>query len=187
MSKALPTFLDPWRFADRDLHLSGRLPQAALARLVALLDQPSPTAEVVYQLHFFRDEQRRVRVEGWVRSEVILRCQRCLGPLPLSLSATISLGVVSDLAEVEGLPEGVEPLLIESAEPPPGGGRRHEVRYPSSDLLEDELLLLLPYIPLHPEGACSAAGASSPQERPEPEAEQQRENPFAVLAELKGR
>jgi uncharacterized protein len=49
------------------------------------------------------------------------------------------------------------------------------------ELLEDELLLSLPQVPMHALGQCAAAQAGEPEEA----ATTVKENPFAVLAELK--
>ena len=77
------------------------------------------------------------------------------------------LGIVSSEAEIDRLPDGYEPLLV-AGEP-----------ISTSELIEDEVLLAVPAIPLHADGAgdCEMAYSNS--------GAAQRENPFAVLKQLK--
>jgi uncharacterized protein len=82
-----------------------------------------------------------------VASEVVLTCQRCLGPVRRKLEST-SRVVFADESAPE-LPEGYEPV---------GGDPR---RLDLAALVEDELLLGLPLIPQHEAGEdCSLPGGA---------------------------
>jgi uncharacterized protein len=54
-----------------------------------------------------------------------------------------------------------------------------------SDLLEEELLLALPQVAMHEPGACHPPASGVTGEIPAESSRQERENPFAVLSELK--
>jgi uncharacterized protein len=157
--------LDPRRFADLGKHFAGKIPLRSFSRLASLLVENSGSAE--FELSFQREGQRAV-IRGRVRAELQLDCQRCRGPVAFDAVSDICLAVVEVLDEVGRLPEAYEPLLLEAP------------TVKLVELLEDELLLSLPQVPMHGFGECEAARASEPVEDATAE-----ENPFAVLAELK--
>lgn len=165
MSQHFPDLLDPRRCADLGKHFAGRIPLTAFSRLGPLLFDSAGDAE--FELRFQREGQRAV-IRGWVRAELQFECQRCRGPMAFSAVSDICLAVVEVLDEVERLPDLYDPLLLEAP------------TIKLVELLEDELLLSLPQVPMHELGECAAAQASEPAEAAAAEA-----NPFAVLAELK--
>jgi uncharacterized protein len=99
----------------------------------------------------------------------VLRCQRCLGPLAIDVDAAFALAFVTGLEEAGALPEPYEPAVVEDG------------RVRPLELVEDELLLAVPGIPLHEEGACRAPTADVAAT----EGASQDESPFAVLASLR--
>jgi len=165
----LPEKIHPWRIAAENGVLNGTLALAALPRLAATLDDTD--GRVAIALTTGIDGQGFRFIQGVLRTEVALACQRCLGSLRLALDVTVSLGLVRDEAEINRLPEDYEPLLI------PEGGSLAVV-----DLVEDELLLALPQIPRHDDvRECAAPNEIRP---PEPALDVERRQPFAVLASL---
>lgn len=161
MSSTWSDLIDPRRAADTGATFAGRVPLAELRRLAPLVVDAAGDAE--YSIRFSRDGSRRAVVRGEVRARLILRCQRCLGPMEHEVLATLSLAVVAGLDEADGLPEGDEPLLVT------------EGRICLGELVEDELLLGLPQIPRHVSESCAklpveVAPGPSPQ------------HPFAALA-----
>lgn len=166
MPLVLPSLLDPWRGADNRSVFVGRLPLSSLPRLRgSLLDA---TGEVRFQLGFSRDEAHRAVLRCEVVAALKLRCQRCLEALDHRVSASTWLALISGIEEERRLPEGYDPLLV--------GDEPIRPR----DLIEDELLLALPQIPMHEPVVCarpvSDANAVS--------AWSGRASPFAVLADL---
>jgi DUF177 domain-containing protein len=101
-----------------------------------------------------------------------LVCQRCLEPMDVGVEVTTEVGFASAEADVSRVPEELEPVLAP------------EGRISAGELVEEELLLTLPIVPLHADGeggACVVADAP-PLATDGHEAEVQR--PFAQLAEL---
>src|SRR5262249_18497786 len=96
-------------------------------------------------------------------------CQRCLDVLDVVVDSTTRLGLVADEADVGTIPEDLEPVLAP------------EGRISIGELVEEELLLALPIVPLHEE-ECAVA-PSVPLARDEPE-EQTTQRPFEQLGEL---
>lgn len=162
MSPPLPDRVDPWRLAERGKVLEGGVALADLPRLAPLL---GAGGEAAYRLVFGRDDGRAV-VSGQVRAEFVLRCQRCLEPMRLAVDRRFELAFVSGLEEAAALPERYEPAVVEDGWVRP------------LDLVEDELLLAVPAVPLHERGACRAPDA-------EPARAARDDNPFSVLASLR--
>lgn len=171
MSGSLPDRIDVLRLAETGRTLRGHLPLAALTRLAPTLH----TVEGEVAVEMSGSKAGRVRtLHGRIVTTLSLVCQRCLEPMTVPIDVQFQLGLVTTEEQVERLPEGLEPLLI--AEP--------TLRL--AEVIEDELVLALPIVALHPEGsACAArvpAAMAAVQEPVEPEP---RKNPFAALAQLK--
>ncbi len=174
MSPRFPDFVDPWRMADQGKLFSGCAAIADLPRLAAAVSDAE--GEIKLQLVFDRRDERRASVTGFVQADLILECQRCLSPMPVSVESQLNIALVRSAEEAERLPEHYDPLLVD------------EPRIRLLDIVEDELLLSLPQVARHKEGECCA---DLNQEAAEPvagfAASDERPNPFAVLAELKQR
>ena len=107
-----------------------------------------------------------VRVEG----DVFLPCQRCLKPCACAVDEEASLVVVAD--DTDDVPGGYEPLL--------GDAERLSV----VEVIEEQVLLGLPLVPMHATAAdCGAAAAALAAVEDEPAAEE-TQRPFANLREL---
>jgi len=103
------------------------------------LDVSSGT--VRYSLTFGRDVENYIYIQGKVEAEVVLECQRCLGPLKQLVHSEFCLSPVETAEAAAQLPERYEAVFTESG----SLSLRH--------LVEEELLLSLPVAPSH-EGAC---------------------------------
>ena len=172
MSEPMPDLVDPWQLAALGKRFSGRIPLAKFPRLGALLlDQDG---DAVFELAFERDEQKRSCVRGRVEASLRFECQRCLQQMDFAAATAISLALVDSLDEMALLPEQYDPLLVETGS------------IKLLELLEDELLLTLPQVPMHTDGSCLV---SSPAEAGCDESSDgsgsRKRNPFEVLAKLK--
>ncbi len=163
----LPQQIDPFRLAETGRSLAGPLPLAGLDRLAPLL--AADGGEVEVELSFARAPQGGHVAEGTVRGRLRLVCQRCLQPVTVEVDIPVRLAFVHHEAEMAGLGPEYEPCLV------------GEDALRLADMVEDELLLALPQVPMHPPEACPAARVAAPETEPEPE----REHPFAALAQLK--
>lgn len=179
MSAPLPQSLDLLRAALTSATFAGRVTLAELPRLAeAVVGAEGPAC---YSLRFEQDAEGRAVVLGRVTLMVRLVCQRCLDALSYQLDAPIAWVLVGSevdydglgRVEVPGIPDHLEPLPVVGDTP----------IYPL-DLIEDELLLAIPLVPMHSVGACEAelpadlAGAEIGNT-------DSRQHPFAVLATLK--
>lgn len=165
MLERLPDRIEPLGLADVGRAFRGELPIASLSRLVRSLSAADGKLAVELVL---RIDERRIRVlTGHIVGELKLSCQRCLGEMRFPLDLHFKLGIVTSEAEGRRLPEGYEPLLA-TGDP-----------VALAEIIEDEVILALPIVPLHSEDAACHTGYRNR------EPEQQRENPFAVLEKLK--
>jgi uncharacterized protein len=175
MSDPLVEIIEPFSLATQGRTLEGRIPLAALQRLAPLLR--STEGEVAYTLHFEVDQGGVPRVKGHVEATLMLQCQRCMMDMPFVVSNPVQLGIVRTRQAAEQLPANLEPLLVDAEGVTVGS------------IVEDELILALPVVAMHeleacPEGEAIRHKPGADQEDASAESEQ-RENPFAVLAQLK--
>lgn len=159
MSEGLPEHVDVTRLAARSARIQSVTPVSGMTRLAELLVDAKGSVDS--DLRF----SERQWIDGEARATVRVTCQRCLEPMSVALDARIRLAVDADDA---ALPDDREAVMSD-------GGDLSLLA-----LVEDELILALPIVPLHAEGECSGRLAEKP-------APAERESPFAVLQQLKNR
>ena len=168
MNAALPETVDAWRMVQARRSFQGSVALASMPRLKGSLC--STDGAVTYDIEFGRDELGVANV--WVKADagLPLVCQRSLEPFVLPVHVDAKLGLIVSESEEAALPPGYEPLLVQD------DGKLH-----MADVIEDELILALPVVPLKP--------GVEPVERSwavEDEVESpKKENPFAVLQKIK--
>ena len=163
----LPDRLDLMATAAAGRILQGRIPLARLERALPALMSSAGELQVVLELG--KDSDGTNYMAGTLQGDVVLACQRCLGQMVLPLDLKFRLGLIRDKDAINDLSDWYDPLVV-TAEPAD-----------IADILSDEVLLALPIVPLHGESEeCQGL-----LKHYQPPAEDQRENPFAVLAELK--
>ncbi len=146
MSREFPDIVDPWKVAEGRKSFRGTMPLARMKRLEALLApveererRPEEDRTAAFGMEFFFDRQGLVTISIRVQAELPLLCQRSLEPYIESVDRRSRLVVIEDVAEQEELPEEYEPVLVE------------ERRLALVDLVEEELLLAVPQVPVNPE------------------------------------
>jgi len=167
MSANVPETLDAWRMVAARRRFDGSLPLSALSRLrTSLVDTEG---EVHYSLQFDRDDVMQVPyVELTLDTALPLECQRSLQRFLLPVRVTQRLGLIRSEADEDALPPDYEALLV-----PDDGIVR------PADLVEDELVLAVPVVPMAPGGETVQADWTATEE------ELDKANPFAGLAKLK--
>ena len=152
--------IDAMEFAGNGRGIRGEIPFKELSRLDDMLLDSAGT--LAYVVQGARANDRNV-LEVSLSGVVHLRCQRCLGDLefPIKVSSRLKLASAEELDAVD---EDDEDEYIEAVS-----------QLDVIELVEDELLLSLPFSPKHPDGACVSVN----------EGLKQAANPFSVLAGLK--
>lgn len=166
-----PQFVEPLRLARQGAELHGRLLLKDMPRLQeAVYDA---VGEVEYALAFRREANDFHSIIGRFSATVSMTCQRCLQPMPVAVTHDVQLGVVRGEEEAKRLPAEYEPLQMDDG----------PVKL--RDLIEDEMLLALPFAPVHPQAQCPLANAGGPGDKDQSQPD--RQYPFTDLAALKRR
>jgi uncharacterized protein len=153
--------IDGFEFASAGAKQQGVLPVRELLRLGDLL--ASDAGEVAYEVRGTRDARGRPSLRVSVRGTLQLRCQRCLEGMAWEVSTESLLVLAATQAEIDADPaDAASPDRVLAS-------KEMRVR----DLVEDELLLEVPYAARHQ--SCAA-------ERDE--AQEGRKSPFAELRGL---
>ncbi len=177
MSLTLKDCVNPWKAAEKNLLVSGQITVTELDRLSEALLEDDSVVDVA--LEFKRTEGKLPIVTGRLEGSLVLECQRCLQPMKLPVNSKFSLAFVdADTA--------VKTAENDSTDDHAAEYDLYEVedeRVCLADVIEDELLLLLPQVPVHTAPACVIKTEYGDEQIAE--AEDQKENPFAVLASLK--
>ena len=174
MRAPLALRVDPWRAAEAGECLRGLLAPERTPRLAA---HAAPGEPLEVSVSFARGDGPGVEVSLEVRGRYHFTCQRCLAALELARDDRARVLVVADEETARAMESGDE--VVVSA---PGSAMD------LAALVEDEVLLALPFAPRHPPGECEmqcSAPASPPEGAAGEPAEPERENPFAVLETLR--
>ncbi len=140
MSRRLPEFVEPLRLAGLGRSVKGRLPVDRLRRLGKSLH--GTDGEVNVELDFGSDAQGRPQLLGRISARLEVLCQRCLTVMALPVEANVCLYLAAAEAEEVDTPEGGETLVV--------GDQPMRL----ADIVEDELILGLPLVPMHDEDTC---------------------------------
>lgn len=165
---SIQTTVDSLRFAREGGNLRGTIRISSLLRLVDCL--ASQEGEIFYRLEGMVDQDGHPILHLFVSGTLVVQCQRCLEAMELPVDLQSGFRLVAserDLGPVEEEPEEWTAWVAD----------------PNLDveaLVEDELLLAMPFAPVHPDTACSPRLAFQDLDPPDG-------GPFAVLALLKDR
>jgi len=165
MPEHIPVHIDYIRFTDKRMTLEGEAGHERMPRLLASLEadngqimdtgdesRAEKSKVVSFQLHFDQDSMGIRHVRGRVHSRVQLICQRCLEAMEFELESTIKLAFVRSEFEMKRAEEaGYDAYQVEDRE-----------KVNIYTLLEDELLLAMPLIPMHEESGCGSRLQHSP-------------------------
>ncbi len=177
----LPAYVDIDKWADQGYHWQGNLQVANFKRLAEVVSQ---SAESVAPLSFSISRTGGVYwFEFTVTAEVESQCQRCLQPMTLTLDKQVKLAILENEEQASQLTEDDDWILIEDVAEIVG----REIRLPIASVIEDELLLEIPLSPKHKINDEDCVPVDFIEDDEEEEAEDEKENPFAILAGLKGK
>jgi uncharacterized protein len=133
---------DAFRLSSEGGQIEGRVDPGQLPRLA---DDVEPgQGEVVWRIRGIRDPLGRPAISVELSGRVPMECQRCLGTVEVPVDQRTELLLAHDENELATLDEDSELEVALARE-----------RLDPRALVEDELLLTLPYAPRH-EGQCSA-------------------------------
>ena len=166
----LPIKIDPVRCAVKRLDYVGVVERAQLVRLAESVIDIQDDVEA--ELSFGTDAQGLTVMQGNAHTLVKLECQRCGEAFEHRCDVEFIYTPLSAKVEEEELPEAYEPIELDEN----GEIDLHQI-------LEDELILSLPQVAMHPVDVCPRGNMEMTWGEIEPADE--RPNPFAVLNGLK--
>lgn len=178
----LPRLLDPRKFAQQGITISGEVDLSLLDRVAPLLANNDGLIQV--SLVFGVDEQHVRNLTGTIKASVSMVCQRCLEPVTQNIELAIGLGIVWSDEQAENLSKVWEPWILD------------EGQADIYEMIQDELILGLPIVAYHSdqcldshlfsvgENATSRSDQDSDIEN-HSESEAEKPNPFQVLESLK--
>jgi uncharacterized protein len=171
MSEPWSQLSDVDRLADRQADIAFDIPLSRLPRVQAQI--AGAKGSVRGNAHFRREAGYRI-AELEMEGDAELVCQRCLAPMTLPLESETRVAILANEKEADGVPQELETVYAP------------DDRIRVADLVEEELLLTLPLVPLHESAEeCQTVQdevptAATEEAAPAPETQK----PFERLGEL---
>jgi uncharacterized protein len=170
MSEPWSQLSDVDRLADRQADIAFEIPLSRLPRVQAQIAGAKGTVRGV--AHFRREAGFRV-AEVELDGEAQLICQRCLAPMTWPLASETRVAIVANEKDADGIPQELETVYAP------------DDRIRVADLVEEELLLTLPLVPLHESAEeCQAVQDEVPTKAEEAAPAPETQKPFERLGEL---
>ena len=161
-----PLVINNIEFARKALELHDRIAVSQFSRLQDLLNSADGMLDC--RLKGSVNAAGKATLALQVRGEVQLQCQRCMEPFVFSLGIDETYVIVTD--------EAMIPISIEDEATAEEDFIVADAQMRVLDLIEDEVLLALPYAPKHDDAICGADETMDGLKKP---------SPFAVLQGLK--
>ena len=160
--------LDVDRLSRGEAEIDFEVPLAELPRLKSRIPGIGGSVRGAAR---FGQESRFAVAELSLAGTASLQCQRCMQAMELATESTTNVALILAEADAAEVPDELEPVLA------------REGRISAGELVEEEMLLVLPIVPLHEELTECAVPPAVPLVADEgPEHVTQR--PFAGLDEL---
>ncbi|MGI0152235.1 MULTISPECIES: 23S rRNA accumulation protein YceD [Idiomarina] len=167
----VPITVDPVKSAGKQVSYIGLVPGKSLARLQELLLEPMSDVDV--SLSFDTDAQGIKRLTGHAEVTVCVACERCSDAMQWPISCDFVYAPITKRQKATEMPEEYEPIELDEL----GEINLHA-------LVEDELMLALPVVIKHDERECRVDSKAMQWGKID-DAPAAKDNPFAVLQELK--
>lgn len=165
----LPQKVDPFRFAENEISLEGVIPIKDMERLCPSLS--SNEGNVKVNAAFGVDEQGIRFMRGHYSAHLVLQCQRCMETFENEVSGDLLVGIVTTENAIDELPRDYDGIVVKDGS------------FNIQDVIEDELILSLPIVPMHSSQNCKLTLPLAIESADQAETEQ--ENPFKVIELLR--
>ncbi len=183
-AKTFPAQIEPFKWAEQGFAWSGTLPLSRFVRIareaVGSIDNQLITIDCTLSMDAYH---RIVWLDGHVETKAPMECQRCLDAVEIELVSDFHIALIDDESLIERLDEDADYIVLGESEATMRGD--YATNTPATadllSLIEDELITLIPMSPKH--DACEHKHQPVDQDI----VEEKRDNPFDVLASLKGK
>ncbi len=163
MEQGIPDKIKLFNFAKKGLIFSQQYQLKDFPRISNLASNINDSIDV--ELNFYLEKEKIPCIIGKIKLDVTLTCQRCLDDVSIHLEPNFKLGFLKNEQQGEELDSSFETILNTDEE------------FSTVEFITDEILISIPMIPKH-----SHKCVSYDNKQVE---EQKRENPFAILKQLK--
>lgn len=181
-ANTFPAQIEPFKWAEQGFKWSGQLPLSRFVRIAREAVGSIDDQLINIDCKLSMDAYHRIAwLDGHVETKVPMECQRCLETVEIELVSSFHLALVDDESLIERLDEDADFIVLGESEATTKGDYDAPATADLLALIEDELLLLMPLSPKHE--FCEHKHQSAVEEV----AEEKRDNPFEVLAALKGK
>jgi uncharacterized protein len=181
-ANTFPAQIEPFKWAEQGFTWSGQLPLSRFTRIaheaVGSIDNQWVQVDCKLSMDAYH---RVVWLDAQLSTQVTLLCQRCLEGVEIALLSDVHVALVDDEATIDHLDEDADFIILGEDLGTQKGDFKTPAIVDLIYILEDELLLSVPNSPKH--NACEHKHRPAVQA----EAEDKRDNPFDVLASLKGK
>ena len=164
LSKGLPDQLKLFNFAKKEVSLSGQYHISDFPRISKIASNKKDNVKV--DLSFYLENDKTPCIDGIIKLDIVLACQRCLDDLSIALEVNFNLAFVRHNQESEELDSHYEIYVIEEEE------------LATHDLISDEILLSIPMVPMHDYDCIKEINEQEIVDG-------KSENPFAILKKIK--
>ena len=168
-NQQLPQQVTVRKLVESGAKLSGFVTDMRLPRVVEAVQRIS--AKIEADLYFGMDESNKMIIVVEIHGAIDLICQRCLEPVTVPLKIATTLTVVAHDEEARSCIRSHEPIVLD------------EGLLNVDEMLEEEILLSLPVVALHPKESADETSLVE-HEGIERRAARGLDNPFAVLKTL---
>ena len=181
-ANTFPAQIEPFKWAEQGFTWSGQLPLKSFPRIaheaVGSIDNQWIQVDCKLSMDAYH---RIVWLDAQLSTTVTLQCQRCLGTVEEQIESTVHVAMLNDEAHADFLDEDADFIVLGEDLGTKKGDFDSSASVDLIYILEDELLLSMPGSPKH--DACEH------KHRPviQTEVEEKRDNPFEILAGLKGK
>ena len=135
-AKQLPRKINLYNFAKKEVKLNGDYKISNLPRLSEIASNLND--EVFVSLSFHLENEKTPCVDGIIKLQIVLDCQRCLDNLEVDLKIPFKIAFVRHESHANSLENKYEIYLV---------GENEEIK--TKDLITDEIILTIPMAPSH--------------------------------------
>jgi len=167
---SLPQHINMLRLTEQAANFKGSLLIKDMQRLAPSLYN-SDQGEVTVNLALDADEEGTWFCRVQLKTTVLVQCQRCMEPFSYEIISDFLHGIVNSESEAEELSERYEPVIL------------REGMLVVQDMIEDELILKMPIVPMHADAECKVKLPL--KDSTWDEVEEDGQNPFHILKLLK--
>ncbi|GAC1370863.1 MAG: YceD family protein [Aquirhabdus sp.] len=178
-----PTQIEPFKWAELGFVWQGQVELARFARVAAEVVPPHDQQTIALDCKLYVDDRRIAWLDATMSANLPLTCQRCLHQLDFVLDAHVHLAMFTDEKYLDRLgreKDEIDYVILSEAQIAHGAETIDVL-----NLLEDEILLLLPLSPKHDDCELAVASVGDDLLCSNGQVVEEKRNPFDVLAGLK--